>query len=171
MDNALSTQTTSTSEKSFIQYNFQTFPPLGTRCVPLTTAAKDQNTVAVKQGLWDIFYLAHPNFIQARKLGLLGRSEYWGGHNEIFCNEIHWWSGEQLSSPDGVTEMTNNYRVVGMAQLVQLLSTFTAEQRTLSLQFQSLTSIVIGTIHLRHHSHLQHHSRPLNQYLSWFFRG
>ena len=40
--------------------------------------------------------------------------------------------------------MTNNYRVVGMVQLVQLLSTFTAEQRTLSRRCPSLTSIIIS---------------------------
>ena len=95
MDNALSTQTTSTSENPFVQYHHlgkHIFSSPGTRCVPSTTAARDQNTVAVKQGWWDVFILGfHLNISQAGKLGVLGRG---GGRNEIFYNEVHWGSGE-----------------------------------------------------------------------------
>ena len=100
MDSALSTQTMNTSE-NFLNLLRRTSHSsnasfLGTRCVPLITAARDRSMVAVKPGWWKWW---KPQLltihIQAWKLGLLGRG---GGSHEIFCDEVYWGPGDSSSS-------------------------------------------------------------------------
>ena len=98
MDNALSTQTTNTSEKPFLQCYLQQISPKvqDVSLWPLQPKTKTRGQWNKVSGILS-YPDFHPNFIQARKLGFLGRFEHWGGHNEIFCDEIHRWSGERSS--------------------------------------------------------------------------
>ena len=56
------------------------------------------------------------------------------------------YTGGQVNRHGAWLRLTNNYRVAGMALLVQQLSIFTVELKILSLQFQSLTSRTISII-------------------------
>ena len=143
MDNALSTQTTNTSEKPFLQYYLQQIS-LRYKMCPF-----DHCSQRPKHGGSETRFLGFCLFlIFILTLFRLGSWGSWEGLStgagSMKYSVMKFTGGQVSDQVFWVTEMTNNYRVVGMVQLVQLLSTFTAEQRTLSRRCPSLTSIKIS---------------------------